>query len=231
MNNRKEVLLSLSVQNYIGEQVELGLFGGRRYIGILVDTGLDILVLFDGYKFIYFPIIHLQYLKASSPDEEVIEKPSESAPFNDNNEQISYRKILNNAKGLFVEIFVCGNQSIHGYITSILNDYFVFYSPIYKTVFISLNHLKWLIPYTENKAPYLLDGKQLPVHPTKFPLSRTFDEQLKKMEEQIVVLDLGDTPNKAGVIKKINNNLIELISANGEKIYWRLHHIKTVHLP
>lgn len=209
--------------------MELG-FGGSTFNGILVDTGLDILVLFDGYKFIYFPIIHLQYLKASSPDEDVIEQPSESAPFN-SDDQISYRKILNNAKGLFVEIYVCGNQSIHGYITSILNDYFVFYSPVYKTIFISLNHLKWLIPYTENNTPYSLDNKQLPVNPTKLTLSRTFDEQLKKLENQLVVFDIGDKANKAGLIKKINNNMIELISANGEKVYWRLHHIKTVHLP
>ena len=57
---------------------------------------------------------------------------------------------------------LAGNAPIHGYVTSVMNDYIVFYSPVYKTVYISLKHLKWLIPYKENQVPYALNKMNSP---------------------------------------------------------------------
>ncbi len=152
-------------------------------------------------------------------------------PFQNEKETISYRKILNNAKGQFLEIFVTGNRSIHGYITSVLNDYIVFYSPVYKTLFISMQHLKWLIPYSSQLTPYTLSNAALPVVPSNIPLSRSFEEQLKKFEGQLLVFDLGDNPIKVGLLKSISNNIVELVTAGGQTIYWKLMHLKTVHIP
>ena len=87
-------------------------------------------------------------------------------------EAISYRKILMTAKGMFVKVYVTENKSIHGYISSIMNDYFIFYSPAYKAMFVSMDHLKYLIPYPPITTPYSLDN--LPLNPPPSPSVRKY---------------------------------------------------------
>src|SRR5690242_6018502 len=131
MNDFKELL---------GKNIEIELSGKNFYSGILVDSGLDIIVLFVGRtgSFLYIPVVHIQQMKEAKKEEETIyyEPPSEK-PLETNSQVVSFRGILNNARGRFVEVYVTGNKSVHGYLTSIMNDHFVFYSPIYKTLFIS----------------------------------------------------------------------------------------------
>jgi hypothetical protein len=218
------------INDFIGQHVELEISGKTFFHGILIDCGLDIIVLFDGQQFLYIPLLHIHNIRKDETNEDIQLTESDSSIL-DNGEQISYRKILTNAKGRFVELYVTGNKSIHGYITSILNDYFVFYSPVHKTMLISLNHLKWLIPYNSSLTPYTLNNEDLPVQPTKMPVLRTYEEQLKKLVGKLVVFDMGDRPNKVGLLKSVDNNIIELIIANGETIYWKLLHLKSVHLP
>lgn len=219
----------MQLNNLVGSYVEIEITGKTYIIGELVDIGLDILVIFDGKKHLYIPLIHMHSIKKTEPVDETNLNDSEASIIKDSSDSISYRKILNNAKGRFVEIYVTGNNSIHGYITRVLNDYFIFYSPVYKTMFISLNHLKWLTPYSTNLTPYTLE---LPAQLSNIPISRTFEEQIKKQEKKLVVFDLGDHPNKTGLLNSVNNdNTLELITANGEPIYWKLAHIKSMHLP
>lgn len=221
------------LKNLCGKEVEVEISGKKHFSGILIDAGLDIIVLYDGEEYHYIPLLHLQNLKERiiKYDEEGIPQPVEHMPFLQENEEISYRKILTNAKGQFLEIFVTGNKSIHGYITSVLNDYIVFYSPVYKNIFISMQHLKWLTPYSNQLTPYLLSNKELPVVPAAIPLARSFDEQIKKYENQLLVFDLGDHPNKVGVLKSAANNIVELVNAQGRRTFWKLIHLKTVHIP
>ncbi|WP_110112347.1 DUF2642 domain-containing protein [Bacillus sp. CGMCC 1.16541] len=221
--------MSTALKSYIGKQVQLEITGNTIFLGILIDVGLDILVLFDGKQYLYVPMLHLHSIKQYT-EEKIKSADIEDSIFNES-EVISYRKMLQHAKGRFVEIYVTGNKSIHGYITSVLNDYFVFYSPVYKTMCISLHHLKWLTPYNHELTPYMLNNEELPVKPSSIPLSRTFEEQLKKVEGELVVFDLGDNPYKIGVVKSIANNIVELITANGDEMFWKLMHIKTMHLP
>ncbi|MEH7255591.1 DUF2642 domain-containing protein [Neobacillus niacini] len=216
----------------IGKKVDVELSGGNFHKGILLDSGLDIIVIYDGknHSFLYIPFNHVQRLKETSLEEEDLynnppaEKPIET-------DVISFRKALTVAKGLFTQIYVTGNKSIHGYLTSIMNDYFVFHSPVYKTMFISMNHVKWLIPYSANTTPYSLDKENLPLVPISTPLARSFDEQLKRMENQLVIIDGGDHTEKIGVLQKIRNNKITLITAEGERIYRNVEHLKTIQLP
>jgi hypothetical protein len=221
------------IKNYIKKEVEIEISGKTYFSGILIDIGLDIIVLFDGLQYLYIPLMHLHNIKEREilGNEEGTEKPSDKMPFQNEHETISYRKILTNSKGQFLEIFVTGNRSIHGYITSVLNDYIVFYSPIYKTLFISMQHIKWLIPYSSKLTPYTLSNSALPVVPSSIPLSRSFEEQLKKYEGQLLVFDLGDNPIKVGLVKSISNNIVELVTAGGQTVYWKLMHLKTVHIP
>jgi hypothetical protein len=221
------------LKNLCGKEVEIEISGKTVFSGILIDVGLDIVVLFDGEDYHYIPMLHLQNLKERDMKfaDEGTPQPVNHMPFLQDKEEISYRKILTNAKGQFLEVFVTGNKSIHGYITSVLNDYIVFYSPVYKNIFISMQHLKWLTPYTKQLTPYLLSNKELPVVPAAIPLARSFDEQIKKYENQLLVFDLGDHPDKIGVLKSTANNIVELVNAQGNKNYWKLVHLKTVHIP
>lgn len=220
-----------NLQNLIGQKVELEVSGGTTFQGILVDLGQDIIVLFNGNDYFYIPFLHVHNIRLNASIEmEMGENPAVS-PINEDQSTISYRKTLMNAKGRFVEIFVTGNKSVHGYVTNVLNDYFVFYSPVYKTMFISLNHLKWLTPYQSNITPYTLGNEELPVKPVTITLQRSLEEQLKKMEGSLAVFDLGDHPLKIGLLKQVQDNMIQLVVASGESVYWKIPHIKSVHIP
>ncbi|MBY6268880.1 DUF2642 domain-containing protein [Parageobacillus thermoglucosidasius] len=220
-----------NLYSLIGKQVELEVSGNVLLEGILVDVGSDMLVVYNGKKYLYIPHLHIHNIKLCADPRTELANATTELPLYDEDNMISYRKTLINAKGRFVEIYVAENQSIHGYITAILNDYFTFYSPVYKTMFISLNHLKWLAPYQTNIAPYTLSNEVLPVKPTDIPLQRSLEEQLKRFEGKLTVLDLGNHPLKVGLLKQVQNNIIELVTANGESVFWKLTHVKTIHFP
>lgn len=214
------------------KNIEVEISGGRIHEGILVDAGLDIIVIYEGKtnSFLYISYVHIQRLKEISiQEEDTFNSPPSEKPIE--TESISFRKILTIAKGMFVQVYVTGNKCIHGYLTSIMNDYFVFHSPAYKTMFISMNHLKWLIPYPPNTTPYSIDNQRLPLKPVSTPLARSFEEQLKKFENQLIIIDGGDNSEKIGLLQKVRNNKMTLITAKGETIYRNLEHIKTIQLP
>ncbi|WP_047153449.1 hypothetical protein [Aneurinibacillus tyrosinisolvens] len=217
----------------IGKNVDVEISGKNYCNGILVDAGLDIIVVYNNIasSFYYIPVVHIQRLKETRIEETLGFGPPPEKPIESDSHSISFRKILTNAKGQFVQIYVTGNKSIHGYLTSIMNDYFVFYSPVYKTLFISMDHVKWLIPYEQDATPYSLSNQHLPVNPISVPLARTFEEQCKKLENQIIVIDGGNNSEKIGLLHKVDNNRLSLITAERETVYWSLQHVKTVHLP
>jgi hypothetical protein len=225
----EEILLS-DVSTLLGKQVSVQLSGNHSFKGILTDVAQDILVLYDGQQFFYIPWIHVHRLQLSSTLDEQINQPSETS-LAEEIESISYRKILTNAKGIFTEIYVTGNLSFHGYITNVLADYFVFYSPVFKIMFISLHHLKWLTPYNKSITPYTLSNENLPVNPSNVPLLRSLVDQLKKAEGKLVVFDGGGDPMKIGLLKKVENKQVQLAIAGGEIVYLNPAHIKSVHLP
>ena len=211
--------------------IEVEISGGNFHREILIDFGLDIIVLFDGRNntFLYIPFVHIQQLKEILMKEDTFYDPPTEKPIS--SDSISYRKILMSAKGLFVEIYVTGNKSIHGYLTSIMNDYFVFHSPAYKIMYLSMNHVKWLIPYPENTSPYSLINQNSPSKTGTTALSRSFEEQLKKLESQLIIIDGGYHEEKIGLLQKVQNNKMTLKISKGEKLYRNLEHIKTIQFP
>lgn len=212
------------------KQVMLELSGKIHFSGILVDNGLDVIVLYNGYDFLYIPILQLQNIKEHPHPDPNLYCPS-AKPFENRTERISLRKMITNAKGMFIKLYVAGNQTIHGYVSNVLNDYFVFYSPVYKNLCISIYHLKWLIPYTQNTTPYSLNNQQLSFTPANVSVPRTFEEQLKRLEGNIVVFDINDTPAKSGLLKRVSDNMLILVTGEGEEICWNVQHLKTVHTP
>ncbi|TKD72466.1 DUF2642 domain-containing protein [Pseudalkalibacillus hwajinpoensis] len=221
-----------NLTDLIDETIKLKLNGNSDLIGVLIDSGNDVLVLYDGEKFIYVSQFHVHYYEVCTNEGDKIAKPKGSLftePETLNS--ISFRKTLQESRGVFTEVFVSGHQSIHGYITSLMNDYIVFQSPIYKTMYISLKHLKWLIPYPQNVRPYELTESEFPVVPIGLSLARTLEEQLKKLLDQVVIFDLNENPNKAGKLTSMQGNQITLTRARNQPVYLNYHHIKTVHFP
>lgn len=225
------------LNQYIGKVVHLEGSGKFHLVGYLIDLGVDILVINNGRQYIYLPFKHIHTLRLATLEDDWIQLDQMDDEFEVNktneinNGTTSYRKILKNAKGKFLECYITGNHTIHGYITQIMDDYFVFYSPVYHTLFISMDHLKYLIPYYPGVTPYSVDQAYLEVDPIDITLAKSFSQLFKQLEGKFVVMDLGANPKKIGFFKQINNGLIEIVTANGEVFHWNVNHIKTVHLP
>ena len=215
----------MGFQGLVGEQVSLLLSGHHSFNGILTDMGSDIYVLFDGEKYYYIPRFHVHNI---TKNKDHVRQPIDSSIVEDL-DSISYRRTLIDAKGSFLEINVIGTLTFHGYITNVLNDYFVFYSPVFKQMFISLSHLKWLSPYPKNIKPYNLSPENYPIKPPIVPHLRSLGDQLKKEVGKLVVFDGGSNPLKIGILSNIDQNMIELLLANGNSIYHNLDHVKSIH--
>lgn len=48
-------------QNLIGQVIRIEISGKKIIHGILIDVGSNIIVLFNGYDYIYVPIYHIQH--------------------------------------------------------------------------------------------------------------------------------------------------------------------------
>ncbi|MEC0371648.1 DUF2642 domain-containing protein [Paenibacillus chibensis] len=218
-----------SIRSLLGKKVELKISGYKvPVIGELVDLGSDILVLFSETRYIYVPIHHVQQMKLTQDGDDA--SPGDMEPLVDHN-HISYRKMLMNSRGIFTEIGLGGPDPLYGYLTSIMNDYFIFFSPLYHSVYIPLHHVKYLCPLPPSMTPFSLNQHLFQVQQPAIPLSRTLDQQLEKFQNELVIFDLGESPLKAGLLKKVDNRMIELVEAGGTTILLHCDHIKSIHLP
>lgn len=222
--------VSKALRRLIGELVQVELSGKKVILGKVIDVGVDLIVLSRGQEYVYIPLLHMKNIKVMDNDEiEMNFDSGEGIVGIVLDEHFSLRKALINAKGMFLELYVTGNEPIHGYITSVLNNYFVFYSPIYKTMYIPLNHFKWIVPYQNNKRPYGLNEQEFPVRPTSMPVARSFEVQIEKLKDKLVIFNLGENNTTIGKINDIVDNVIELETVKETKIYLNMQHIKTVH--
>ncbi|MFJ7936756.1 DUF2642 domain-containing protein [Sporosarcina sp. NPDC096371] len=219
------------IQSLLNDVVKIEVSGKKLLNGTVIDLGTDMIVLFNGTDFLYIPLDHIQSFEVDKDNENGIKAPTDFSSIitGENNENLSFRKVLTQAKGDYVEIFVTGGQPLHGYITSIMNNYFVFQSPVYKTMYISLNHLKWLIPYTHNKRPYGLDNHTMSLQPNNESLASTFEVQVEKFKNEIVVFNIEGHKSHIGKINNIEEQIVEIQTARNQPKYINLNHIKTLH--
>ncbi|PEK99476.1 DUF2642 domain-containing protein [Bacillus sp. AFS017336] len=219
-----------SFKNFLNKQVTIEISGNSNVDGILIEVGNDLLVVFNGENFLYMPLLHIHNLSESLIEESYGVVPS-LQELEHEKDELSLRKVLTAAKGIFVEISLSNNHSFHGFITTIMNNYFVFYSPIYKVMYISLQHLKWLTPYLTDKTPYMLSNNLLPVNPSNIPLARTLDVQLNKLIGELVVMNSGEHYEYIGKLSSIDSNFIELTTSRGESKLVGLRHLKSIFIP
>ena len=223
--------LNKIIQSFVNEVVKVEVSGKNLINGTVIDLGSDMIVLYNGISFMYIPLVHIQGFEIDSDNESDIKAPTEfpSVIAEENEVDLSFSGVLSQVKGKYVEIYVTGGRPLHGRITSIMNDYFVFNSPIYKTMYISLNHLKWLIPYSQNERPYGLDGYAILLEPDNNSLASTLEAQVKKVENKMVVFNIDGNKSHIGIVNKIEGQIVEIQTARAHPIYLNLHHIKTFH--
>lgn len=212
------------------EVVQIEVSGKKQINGTVIDLGTDIIVLFNGENFMYIPINHVQSFRVVRNNEYDIQDPTEfpSIIADEKSQELSILEVLNQAKGNYVELFVTNEKPLHGYINQIMSNYFEFFSPVYKTMYISINHLKWLIPYSQNEIPYGLGDKKL-LQISTDSLANSFEAQVENLKDKIVVLNVGSNNSKIGKIKDVHEQIVEIQPARTHSIYINLDHIQTLH--
>lgn len=215
-----------SLNSYTGKIIEVELTSKKNITGKLIEVGLDIIVLFNGTYFAYLPIQHIHRVrKGESTDTDFTS--NELSPILKDDDQLSLRKIVNNASGIFVEILLSGNHLVYGYIQHVQDDYVVLDSPAFKTMILPIAHLNCLIPYL-NQTPYQMRAGKQPVI-SKGSFALTFKEQLKVYNGRIVIFDLGKDPQKVGLLTKVEDRMVELVTGNGQILYLNIAHLKSLH--
>ncbi|MEJ9229113.1 DUF2642 domain-containing protein [Peribacillus butanolivorans] len=209
----------------IGQYIELELSGNIQVVGILIEASSDIIVLFTGKVYRYIPLRHIENFSFPITDEEI------EMGVDPEISKTSFRKLLMNAKGMFVEILLAKKNPVYGYIVGIMNNYFVFYSPVFKTMFISMDHLKWLTVCDEEKGPYGLNKSEQLLQVSTLSWARTLEEQLKKLTNKLVVLNLGRHPMDIGKISHLQDSIIEMVNAQGDTVFVNMRHVKSFHFP
>ena len=222
--------LNTLIQSLIKEVVQIEVSGKKILKGTLIDVGTDIMVIFNGTDYMYIPVDHIQNFYVLKNNELDPFVPEES--FSDNTggsiDGLSLRVTLQQAKGKNTEIYLIDDQPLNGYITQILEDYFEFYSPIYKTMYISTKHLKWLIPNVSNEGPYGLDLNYTERFVNR-KLENTFNNQIEKFKDKLIVFNIGGSKSHIGIIENVEEQVVELKKARTDKDYLNINHIKTFH--
>ncbi|MBJ6363862.1 DUF2642 domain-containing protein [Paenibacillus sp. GCM10012307] len=220
----------------MGRRVELKLGGLAAAIeGTVAGWGQDILVLFNGYRYIYVPFRHVEQLAPGTYETETkidAAEPVYSKEGAIHGNQPSCRKILTAARGVFSEIYFASGRPVHGYVSSVMNDYFIFCTPVHHTVAVSLQHLKYMSPYAPDaSAPYNLSPGKLAPRPSPVTLARTFNVQLRKLEGELIVLNMGLLPSDTGVLAAAGEQMLELTGEAGGRSFIAYEQVQSVHVP
>lgn len=221
------------LEQYVGEVISLEVAGGRYINGALIDFGPDIMVVFDSmnHYYYYLPLAHVKYFKLNTREDSSGCTDFSGKVMTDEVGLLSLRGVLDKAKDALLEIFVTGNHPIYGYISDVLSNYILFNSPVFKTMAIDVEHIKWLALTEKNQTFYSKGRTDFEVeHTLTSVAAATFEQQLNKMIDKIIVLDMGTEPNKIGLVVNVSGDFIELINANEETYLLNTKHIKMFHM-
>ncbi|MCR2823201.1 hypothetical protein [Lederbergia panacisoli] len=77
--------------------------------------------------------------------------------------------------------------------------------------------------------PYNLDNRNFPTQSTNVLLARTFEVQIEKSINEIVVFNIGKDNNDIGKVTKVEEQIVEIQTARTHPFYLNIDHIKTMH--
>ncbi|MCP8967648.1 DUF2642 domain-containing protein [Ectobacillus ponti] len=224
-------------QQHITKMVHVQLSADKFIDGILIDEGTDLLVVYAKEGYFYIPFLHIHRVQFySNLDQSVQEHDFPSLGSGAQEESVlsataSFHDTLQIAKGLPVEVLAAGNRPLQGCVTDVMDDYFILYAPLYKSIYIPLQHVKWVKPYKDGQLPYGLDQQSFAPKQSSDALSRSFQEQLNTFLGQIVIFDLGIHSYKVGKLIEVQNDQAVIVTASNETVYLNLHHVKAMHSP
>lgn len=212
------------------EYVTVSLIGDQLFKGIIFDSGSDIIVLFNGESFIYIPVSHIEYIAVDTPDTEFA-GPTNSPiiSLDDDKKNLTFDSILKEAKGIYQEICIINKKYLYGTVLEVMDDYLVFYSPVYKKIYIPIKHIKWLIPYPSNERPYGLSEAEFSWKQAEEEFEVNFEQQLTVLLNKLIVLNMGEKIHHIGKVKSINGKMLELKTAKEKRTYVNIEHIQTIH--
>ena len=220
-------------QDFDKEVVIMEITGKKVLKGKIIDNSSEMVVLFDGEEFLYIPVCHIHEITIDNSNEDGLEIPStltQDKIFNGTKEEMTLVKVLKKTLGVYLEIHVLNNQPLHGYISNVLQDYIVFQSPIYKRMFIPIQHLKILVPYSQNQKPYRLSDDEFSIHAHNDIFPSTFEVQMGTLKNKLTVLNIGEKNNFTGIISEVKGTMVVFQAARKNMIHYNMQHIKTIHL-
>lgn len=221
------VILKKLIQQSDKEFAKIEVSGGKFLRGSIIDFSTEIIVLFNGRDYLYIPVTHVKNVTISNNDEDSVSKPTNPPCINSKStETLTLKSILSRAQGMYVELYVTGKVPLQGYISNIMDDYIIFESPIYKTIYISLNHIKWLIPYISNQKPYGLTKEDFPIDLYSVQLPQTLDNLVKKIKDELVIINLGEKNYQIGKLVEFSDKFVEILTTRSVPYYINIHHIQ-----
>ncbi|WLV23713.1 DUF2642 domain-containing protein [Aciduricibacillus chroicocephali] len=224
--------MNSKMQGLLNETVNLEVTGKMDLEGTIIDIGSDTLVVYDGNDYLYIPVTHIQNLTFNNDNDNEIGCPADSPCIDSENinGEFSLKRILMKAVNMFTEVAVIGEQSLYGYITNVKDDYLVFHSPVHKTIYILLDHLKWLIPHPDHGQLYGFANESFLNQSVDTQLASTFENLITEAKGEFVVVNMGESVNHIGKIKSIEGGFIEVQPARASSMYVNMHHIKTLQI-
>lgn len=212
---------------WVGRRVEWQGAGGTAAVsGILAEWGQDVLVLYEENKkrFYYAPLVQTRQLRLLyAGEDEAMSLPEQPLiPFG---EQATFRKALMGARGVYAEVLVVGG-SIYGYLSGIMNDFFVFCSPGYPVIFVPLHQLQYMSPTGALTAPYNLSAQQFPLRPAPPGMARNFEQQLHKLEDEFVMLAVDESDRITGLLEEVRDRTVVVTTAEGQPVIVQIGSIR-----
>lgn len=215
----------------LGNEVYTVELSGKKLItGTVIEASDEIVVLFTGRDYMYISVSHIQSYKINdSKDNDISDPQMPPSIFPEEAvNELSLKYVIEQAKHIFVEINVTGSQTLHGIITHSMDDYVVFQSPVLGNVFITIPHIKWLIPIPENEQLYGLDNHEMALQKSGETFEKCFSDQLVRLTNKIIVLDMGKNQQQIGRLDKVDDQIIEIKNARNRTTFFNIRHIKMV---
>ena len=110
-----------------------------------------------------------------------------------------------------------------------MTDYFVFQSPIYKTMFIPTSHIKWLIPYADGYKLYGSEYNSSPTQASNETFASSFEKQVENFINKLVVFNINERESFIGLINHVEEQIVKFHSTKSSPLYINMRHIKTLH--
>ncbi|WP_042163962.1 hypothetical protein [Paenibacillus gorillae] len=211
-------------KKFIGCEVMVELIGCGSHSGMLVDAGVDAVVLKQEHRYKYIAAAHIQSLESAGSSDTEKKLPDYSGGYAAS--RLSLIELLRQARSLPSLIKLDRHQFLYGTVTAVYEDYFEYEAVGNGKLIVPTCHLKWIslladdqhwFPAANPESQPTADQEQSPP---------TYSGRLLASQGFPVILDRGLAPHKYGILLQSEFPFLELKSADGKTIHYNAEHIK-----